>query len=270
MTKVLFIGCGNMGTAIAKAMRSSDYFRDAHIEAVIPSNSQHLEQIRNELKLQIYIDTPPQQLDIDLVIFAVKPQTLPEIMPIYQKSLPSSALLLSIAAGKTISFFEHYFPNHAIIRTMPNINLQVGYGATAGFANNKCTDEHKILAEKIFASVGVFEWLEREDLINQIIAVSGSSPAYFLQFLEYLVECGIEQGLSSETSYNMALEAFIGTAHTLEKTKIAPSELRKMITSHKGTTQAALDALNEDDALKALISKACNAAIKRSQELSDN
>lgn len=266
---ILFIGCGNMGTAIALGLKNSAEFRSAKLAAVIPADSPHIASLKNELGMEIYLDHPPASIDVDLVIFAVKPQTLPEIMPIYQQCLPAKALLISIAAGKTMHFFEQYFPNHAIIRTMPNINLQVRYGATAGFANSKCTNNHKQIAEKIFGSIGVFEWLEDEELINQIIAVSASSPAYFLQFLEYLVECGVERGLTHEVSYNMALEAFIGTAHMLEQSKLTPAAIRTMITSFKGTTQAALDALNQDGALKKLTSAACDAAIKRSQELSE-
>lgn len=266
--KILFIGCGNMGSAIVKGMITSQHFEQSDVDVLLPSDSPHVELVQKELGLKIHFDTFPVDHVFDMILFAVKPQTLAEVLPEYKEyQIPSSTLIASIAAGKSIHFFENSFPNNPIIRIMPNINVLVNYGATGAVHNTRCTEEHMRLIESIFSTIGTFHWLAKEDDIDTIIALSGSSPAYYFLFTEYLVKCAIAKGIDPATALDMALATFIGCAKNLEHSGKSLEELRAAVTSHKGTTQAALDAFNESDALSGLIGKAFDAAIKRSQEL---
>ncbi len=267
--KILFVGCGNMGSAIAKSMLASPYFSHKDIEVVLPDDSPHHQLVVNELKLKVH-ESYPIGATYDAILFAVKPQTMPEILPHYQKFLDGlPTMVISIAAGKTISYFEKFFPNHPIVRVMPNINVLVGRGATAAVHNSKVTGSQLKIVEHIFAKAGYFTWLKDEDLMDVVVATSASSPAYYFMFTELLAQIATEHGLAPDIAHKLAEEAFIGSALMSSETKKTLPELRAMVTSAKGTTYEALQKFGEDDILYKLIKNAFEAAIRRSQELSE-
>lgn len=264
--KILFIGCGNMGCVIVKSMVK--HFADYHIDVLLPSNSKSIEYVTNELKLKVYHEYPTAAT-YDIIFLAIKPQTLLEILPALSQVTPLSTVIVSIAAGKTVQFFERYFPHNPIIRTMPNINISVGHGATAAFANKLARDVHISTVDAIFTASGCAVWVTKESDIDVITAVSGSSPAYYFLFTEYLAQFGIKHGLAPDVAFKLAEESLIGTALTKLNSEETLTALRQKITSPNGTTQAALEAFQQDDALYDVTSGALTAAIKRARELAD-
>lgn len=256
-----------MGGAIARCMLHSGYFAPADIEVVLPHNSPHYRMVADDLKLKIH-EEYPINMSWGAILLAVKPQIMPEILPSYSK-VDKETLIISIAAGKSIGFFEKFFPHNPIVRVMPNINLLVERGASAGVGNTKVQKSHLELVEHIFAKAGYFTMLKDEKLIDVVVATSGSSPAYYFLFTELLAKLGEEHGLPHDIALKLAEEAFIGSALTKAGNAQSLGELRAMVTSAKGTTYEALQQFNEGDQLYKILKKAFEAAIRRSQELSE-
>ena len=265
--KILFVGCGNMGIAIVRGMLHYQYFSPADIEVVLPSDSPHHSIVADELKLKIHKDFP-SSIKWDAIVFAVKPQILPSILSSYQGA-DQKTLIISIAAGKSIGFFEKFFPHNPIIRVMPNINLLVERGASAAVGNKAASKPYFELVEHIFAKAGYFTILEDEKLIDVVVATSGSSPAYYFLFTELLAQLATEHGLPHAVALKLAEEAFIGSALNKAGSHHSLAELRAMVTSEKGTTYEALQKFKESDSLYKLLKSAFEAAIRRSQELSE-
>lgn len=256
-----------MGSAIVRSMLNSGDFSHADIEVVLPYDSPHYNMVSNELKLKIHEEYPRDTV-WDAILFAVKPQTLPEILLNY-KEVGNETLIISIAAGKSIGFFEKFFPNNPIIRVMPNINIMVGRGASAAVAGAGARKLHLDLVEHIFAKAGYFSWLKDEMLIEVVVATSGSSPAYYFLFTELLAQIAEEHGLPRDIAQKLSEEAFIGSALMKAGSNNSLADLREQVTSAKGTTYKALEQFRKEDSLYKIIKISFEAAMKRSQELSE-
>lgn len=266
---IVFIGCGNMGSAIVSGMLQSHDFSAEQISAVLPSLSPDILKIQDTLKIRVYSRLPKNK-EFDIIIFAVKPQTLHTILPIYQEELKGQKpLIISIAAGIDLRAFEEFFPIQKIIRTMPNLNAMVGKGSTIGFSNTELLPEEKEVVEKIFKAIGNYYWADEESQLDAVTAISGSGPAYFFAFTKYLYEAALKLGLPEEIAKNISQETFIGAAEVLAKSGKSPTELMEAVTSKGGTTAAALDTFNKDNALKTLLEDATKAAKNRAAELSE-
>lgn len=258
-----------MGSAIVRGMLDSGKFKADDIQVVLPSHSPHYEMVRSELKLKVWEEYPKDR-EFDVLLFGVKPQVLPEILSHYAEIIKSKkALILSIAAGKTMHFFQKFFPQNPIIRVMPNINVAVKHGATAGVANGFATDAQKEFVSKVFSTLGYFTWVNEEKLIDVVIGVSGSSPAYYFLFTEYLASIAEQRGLHRDQALKLAEAAFIGSAIMKEQTGQSLEELRAMVTSHKGTTFEAISEFEKNNALRHVMLNAFDAAVRRSKELSE-
>ncbi len=265
--QIFLIGCGNMGGAIVSGMLKSQNFQVEQITAVLPRHSVDYSKVSPNLQIKV-IEEFPQNAKADVLIFAVKPQILAEILPEYQNKISPNTLIVSICAGKTIKFFSDYFPHNKIIRTMPNLNAMALKGSTVGIANAEISEIQKSTVEKIFNSIGSFTWIEDERLIDPVTAISGSGPAYYFLFTELLAIAGEKLGLPKHLAEQLAQETFIGSGAILASGNKTPKELREAVTSPKGTTAAALDTFNSDHILQKIIEDATHAASMRAKELS--
>jgi pyrroline-5-carboxylate reductase len=264
--QIFLIGCGNMGGAIVSGMLRSKNFQVEQITAVLPLHSFDYTKVSESLKIKV-IDNLPKDAKADIIIFAVKPQILNEILPTYQNLISESTLLVSICAGKTLKYFAQYFPKNKIVRTMPNLNAIAGAGSTVGVANTELSAEQNKAVEQIFKSIGSYTWIEDEKLIDPVTAISGSGPAYYFLFTELLAHAGEKLGLPKHLAEQLAQETFIGSGAILASGTKAPKEWREAVTSPKGTTAAALDTFNSDNILQKIIEDATNAASNRAKEL---
>ena len=256
MTSLLLVGCGNMGGALLA--RWKEKLPDVKIDVVEP---------RGEFFHDLA--SLPASAKPDVILFAVKPQSLAEILPAYKTRFRIAPLYLSIAAGKTISFFEkHLGVDARIIRAMPNTPAMVGKAMTGLCANANVMDTEKQLADSLLTAAGKTIW-GHESQMDAITAISGSGPAYVFLFLEALTKAATQLGLGHEQAQTLALQTLHGATHLAEKSTVSLEQLRKNVTSPGGTTEAALAVLMKAGALEKLLADATAAAANRANILSE-
>lgn len=184
-------------------------------------------------------------LNSSLIVWAVKPQQMREVCESYSSKLKGS-LHLSVAAGITTNSLCKWLTTERVARAMPNTPALIGMGQTALYASNDVSSKEKALIESVIKGTGEFLWLEDEELINAVTAVSGSGPAYVFYFLEALTQTGVELGLTPEQSRRLAIGTFIGASNLANQSPDSLSTLRERVTSKGGTTETALSSLNND------------------------
>lgn len=206
--------------------------------------------------------------EYDLVIFAVKPQILDQVCRSLGSKITSPPPLLSIAAGKDITFFQNHFKDNPIIRSMPNIPALVGEGITALFASDNVSTEDKDTAAKLMNCVGQTVWLESEADMDAVTAVSGSGPAYLFHMIEALEAAAIENGLTPNIAKQLARQTIIGAAAlAADQNDKNAKKLREAVTSKAGTTEAGLNRLMDGEFQK-IMNETIATAKARSKELS--
>jgi len=225
------------------------------------------------LKSQLNINTTANNDDVvnavDVVVLAVKPQTLgavaQSIAALIQQKKP---LVVSIAAGINQNSLSRWLgADTAIVRCMPNTPALVLTGATALHANDKVTTEQCDLAENILRAVGIALWVENESELDAVTAVSGSGPAYYFLLMEAMEKAALELGLAPETARLLVQQTALGAAKIALESAESPEQLRKRVTSPGGTTQRAIETF-EQGGFTELVAKALHAARDRSIEMS--
>jgi len=201
------------------------------------------------------------------IVFAVKPQMMEETVPGYV-DLARGALVLSIAAGTTIGFFEARLGrSSAVVRAMPNTPAAVGRGITALVANSHVTAGQRAAAQALLDAVGETVWLDEEGLMDAVTAVSGGGPAYVFLLIETLAKAGIASGLPADVAARLAHVTVSGAGELARLADDPPETLRKNVTSPGGTTLEALNVLMAQDGIQELFDRAVAAATRRSREL---
>lgn len=204
---------------------------------------------------------------VDALVLAVKPQSMQEVLPGFSPCATEGTLVLSIAAGKPIRFFEGYFPNSPIVRAMPNTPAAIDQGITALYANARATGAQRDLATMLMQAAGETVWIGDEALMDPVTAVSGSGPAYVFLLIEALALAGEKAGLDAALASRLARQTVIGAAALAAQSPESAAQLRENVTSPGGTTAAALAVLMRPDGLPALMEEAVAAASRRSREL---
>lgn len=249
--QILLIGYGAMGSALLKG------WEELHSITVIDPFK---EGCVNSLEDLSSTYSP------DVIVVAVKPQMLADIMPAYAKF--NRALFISIAAGVKSERYLTWLDTKArISRVMPNLPVLVAQGASAYVLNENCTAADDQIVSDLFEKVGLAEKLPHEYLFDAVTALSGSGPAYVYYLCECLEQVAIELGLDQQFSQRFVRQTIIGAAATLKELNTLPAELRTNVTSKGGTTEAALSILMQGNQLQSLFSTALKAAHKRAQEL---
>ena len=197
---------------------------------------------------------------------AVKPQSLPDLLPGMAGSLASPQLVLSIMAGATIATLRDGLKHKALVRSMPNTPAQIGMGMTVWTATGEVTEKQKGMARTILSVMGKELYVDDERSINMATAVSGSGPAYFFLFAEAMTDAAVNLGVPRDMAKAMVLQTMIGSAHLMESTGAEAADLRQSVTSKGGTTAAALGVF-EEEGLKNIVARAVDAAYKRAREL---
>ncbi len=202
----------------------------------------------------------------DIIILAVKPQSMGEVLAGVKDLVDKKKLVISIAAGIPISFIEKSLGKKArIVRVMPNTPALVGAGATALAPGDGASSEDLAAATSIFDSIGITVNV-KEDLIDAVTGLSGSGPAYFFIIVDSLAKGGVLMGLPRDIAYKLAAQTMLGSAKLALESGKHPMELRDMVTSPGGTTIAGIQAL-EEGGLRAALMMAVEAATLRSKEL---
>lgn len=263
-----FIGAGNMARSIAGGLIANGWSKE-NIILSDPNTSQK-SSIEQALGVNVYTDNAEIVRQADILVLAVKPQILKEVaLEIADQLKEKNPLLISIAAGIRVKDIAKWTgSNMSIVRAMPNTPALIGAGACGLFANKQTTTAQHELAESILRATGVTVWVDNEKLLDVITALSGSGPAYFLLLMETMVSAAVKSGLDQKSAELLTLETALGAAKMALESEEDPGKLRARVTSPGGTTEAAINTL-EQGQFNDLIGNAINAATMRSKELAD-
>jgi len=267
--RVLLVGAGKMGGALVDAWLEQQTVQPRDIVLIEP-DVVRAKYFRETYSLYTFEDPEAVNTGIGrpIVLFAVKPQTMDEVAPMYRSLAEQGSLILSIAAGKTTNYFQKILGTESsIVRAMPNTPASIGKGMTVLYANHNVDSEQKRQCEVLMHAVGEVRWVENEELMDTVTAVSGSGPAYVFLLIETLAEAGTEAGLDPMLANDLALATVAGAGALAEQSTLSPSILRENVTSPGGTTEAALKVLMADDGIRSLFSEAIRKAVVRSKEL---
>jgi pyrroline-5-carboxylate reductase len=214
--------------------------------------------------LNSHVPAPPEML-----VLAVKPQSLDQVAPQIAELAGERTLLLSIIAGKTIANILARLPHaRAVVRAMPNTPAAIGRGVTGAFANAAVDGGQRQWCERLLGAVGTFFWLDNEDAIDAVTAISGSGPAYVFALTEALAAAAERLGLPAELSMGLARGTVEGAAELMRRENATPpATLRLNVTSPGGTTAAALAVLQSAQGLEDLMIRATAAARGRAAEM---
>lgn len=262
---LVLVGAGKMGGALLAGWLDGGLDPKA-VVAIDPAPPADTAALLAGHGIAARADVPPGHAGV--VVVAVKPQMMPDVLPRLASLVGPGTIVLSIAAGKTLATFEAAFPGAAVVRAMPNTPAQVGRGITGAVANAHLGEEGRALVTALLAAVGDVAWLDDEALIDVVTAISGSGPAYVFHFVECLAIAGEALGLPPELAARFARATVEGAGELLYQSDLSPEQLRKNVTSPGGTTAAALAVLAFEGALAALVTEAALAARIRSEELS--
>lgn len=263
-----FIGAGNMARSLAGGLVNNGFAPERLLLSDPDANQRR--GAGQALGLRTFADNRELAAAAEVLVLAVKPQVLREvttgIAATVQQKRP---LIVSIAAGIRVADIERWLGGDLpIVRVMPNTAALIGSGASGLYANARVGAEQRDAAETILRAVGVTVWVEDENLIDTVTAVSGSGPAYFFLAMEALEKAAIRHGLDPRTARLLTLETALGAAKMALEGQEDPAQLRRRVTSPGGTTERAVKVL-EDGGFEKLFDAAVAAAIARASELAD-
>lgn len=271
-SKIAFIGAGNMAKAIIGGLLAEG-FSAAQISAAGP-RLETLNKVADEYGITVSTDNAATAAAADVIVLGVKPQMLKEVAlglrpSLSHKGLTHKPLIISVAAGITTSSIASWLgEDQAIVRCMPNTPSQLRAGASGLYANAHVSAAQKSQANAILGAVGIVQWLDDESLLNPVTAVSGSGPAYFFLMMEAMIDAGVELGLTRECAAELTLQTALGAAMLAKDSEFDVAELRRRVTSPKGTTEQAILSFEQDE-LRASVLKAMTACSNRAVELSE-
>lgn len=263
--RIAIIGAGAMGTAFANGIVSAGVLNAKDI-TVTDIDTAKLEQMAGKLGVSIAHSYADAMASADVVLLAVKPGVLIDILSELSESIRSDQLVISIAAGVKLETIESAMPRGtAVIRTMPNTPALIGQGAI-GFARGRsATNEHVAAAKTLYDAVGIsFEVPEK--MLDAVTGLSGSGPAYVYMMIEALSDAGVRVGLPRNIALPLAAQTVMGAAKMVLDTGEHPARLKDQVTTPGGTTIAGIDMLDRYGFRTALM-EAVKAAAKRSEEL---
>ncbi|MEJ8472673.1 pyrroline-5-carboxylate reductase [Roseibium algae] len=261
----LLVGAGKMGGAMLSGWMA-DGVDPAAIVVCDPGPGPEMVALLSKHAIR-HVTAAPEDVNPGLVLVAVKPQMMDVVLPSLAAIVSSDTVILSVAAGTPISRFASEFGDVPIARAMPNTPSMVGRGITGVFPNAAVTDAQKDTIDELLSAVGKVVWLDREEQIDQVTAVSGSGPAYVFWLAECLAEAGRELGLPEAIARELADATVSGAGELMHQSSDTTSTLRKNVTSPNGTTAAALEVLMAPDGVQPVMTKAVAAAARRAREL---
>ena len=263
---ITFIGGGNMASALISGLANPPR-SDLQIRVVDPDQAAR-ERLQATFDLAAFTEPLAAVRGADVVLLAVKPQIMPAVLEELSGHVQPGQLVLSIAAGVTMESIESRLGEGlAVVRCMPNTPALIGHGITGMTAGRHCNADQRALAEEILSAASEVVWLEDEDLMDAVTAISGTVPAYYFLLTEVLAEAARELGLPGPTADRLAAITSFGAGAMIASSPDEAEELRRRVTSPGGTTEAAMAVL-ESGSFRPLMRQAIRAARDRSRELS--
>jgi pyrroline-5-carboxylate reductase len=260
---IVLAGAGKMGGAMLSGWLAQGL--DARILGVIEPHPS--DEISALVTKGVRLNPTPKQIGAAAtLVVALKPQMFGEAGPDLKRYAGSSTLVVSIMAGTTIASIEALCGG-MVVRAMPNTPAAIGRGITVAVAASNVSPSQRAVADALLRATGSVEWVDDENLMDAVTAVSGSGPAYIFLLAEELARAGVEAGLPQELATRLARETVAGSGELLHRSDLPSATLRHNVTSPGGTTAAALEVLMGPDGMQSLLTRAVAAATKRSKEL---
>lgn len=266
---IAFIGCGNMARSLIGGLIANGMSPN-QLSAADPDEGQR-QALFDQFGINTSADNNVVIADADVVVLAVKPQIMHDVVSNMAEMLTGkSSVIISIAAGVRLASIMQWLKQPAaVIRVMPNTPALIQAGAAALYANEQTTETQKNTAEAMMRSVGTALWLDNEEQMDSVTALSGSGPAYFFYIMEVMEKAAENLGLNQEQARLLTIETAVGAAKMALLSASDPETLRHQVTSPGGTTEQALNVLIQGK-LDELLSEAMTAAKQRSIELSQD
>ena len=266
--KISFIGGGNMAQALISGLVGCG-IKPSLITVADPSSD-----IREQLAakglntVDPMADAKAAVVDADIVVLAVKPQMMKVVVGAFAEALDNQ-LVISVAAGLSTDLLSSMLGGYSnIVRAMPNTPSMIQMGATGLYGTDNISAEQKELATAVMEASGLVMWVDDEEHMHAVTAVSGSAPAYMFYFIESMVDGAVALGLDKEQASALAMQTMLGAAKMAMNSEDTPAELRRKVTSPNGTTQAAVESMQANE-IGRQISEAMQACYDRSQALSE-
>lgn len=265
-TRIAFIGAGNMAASLIGGLRAKG-LDAAQIRASDPG-AETRAKVQAEHGIDVFADNAEAILGVDVIVLAVKPQAMKAVCQDLRSHLQGNQLVVSIAAGITCASMRNWLGDQPIVRCMPNTPALLRQGVSGLYATEEVSAQQRQQAEDLLSAVGIALWLEQEQQLDAVTAVSGSGPAYFFLLIEAMTAAGEKLGLPRETAAQLTLQTALGAAHMAVSSDVDAAELRRRVTSPAGTTEAAIKSF-QANGFEALVEKALGAAAHRSAEMAE-
>ena len=265
-TRIAFIGAGNMAASLIGGLRAKG-LEAAQIRASDPGEETRA-RVTAEHGIETFADNAQAIDGADVVVLAVKPQAMKAVCEALRPSLKPNQLVVSIAAGITCASMNNWLGAQPIVRCMPNTPALLRQGVSGLFATAQVTAEQRQQAQELLSAVGIALWLNEEQQLDAVTAVSGSGPAYFFLLIEAMTAAGVKLGLPADIAAQLTLQTALGAAHMAVSSDVDAAELRRRVTSPAGTTEAAIKSF-QAGGFEALVETALGAAAHSSAEMAE-
>jgi len=264
--RIGFIGGGNMSRSLVGGLLEQGV--QASSLCIADPSAEARQKATEDFLVECYESGTQFVHDVDILVLAVKPQVMKSVcMDLAPAMGNHQPLIISVAAGVNSSSLERWLDGQrSIVRMMPNTPALIGLGASGIFANSRVSNQQKKLAWDLAQAVGIGIWVEQEAQIDVVTALSGSGPAYFFLVAEAMIQAGVSQGLEPEQARQLVLQTALGASSMMQQSDEQPATLRARVTSPGGTTERAVQEL-QNGQLEPLFQQAINAAVERGQQL---
>tara|TARA_B100000427_G_scaffold329704_1_gene347192 strand:- start:643 stop:1449 length:807 start_codon:yes stop_codon:yes gene_type:complete len=263
--KIAFIGGGTMAQAIISVLTCSS----KKYEIIV---SEPIETVRNKIKKKFELVAINDNLlaieNSDIIILCIKPQNFKIVANEIRRKITNIQTIVSIMAGTNINTISNSLSTMNIIRVMPNTPAQIGKGISAWHSTLTVSEKSKLAVKEILSMLGEEIQFQEEKYIDMATAISGSGPAYVFLFIEFLEKVGVEIGLPNDKIRQLILQTISGSVELLSNSDKSPEELRKLVTSPGGTTEAGINSMIMNNFHKSIVT-GVKKAYERGKELSN-
>jgi pyrroline-5-carboxylate reductase len=263
--KVLVIGAGNMGLTYAEGMASSPLL-SKHKLRIFDTDPKKIETLRQQPQFEVYDTLDDCLPKADLVFIAVKPFHSEDLFKKMKPMLNDEQIFVSLMAGVTIATIQEHLGQNKVVRTMPNLPAQVGKGVTSYTESDAVSKVELLMVRNLLDTTGTSIHVATENFIDASTGISGSGPAYVFYFMQSMLEAALKMGFSDFDSKVLVSNTFEGAIELFNQNDISPKSWIAKVASKGGTTQAAINSM-DDNNVKQLIQDAAYAAFDRAIEL---
>jgi pyrroline-5-carboxylate reductase len=264
--KIAVIGAGVMGEAMIGGLLKKELITPSQIIATEPRPERRVELQERFPGLRAIDDNIEAARWAQVVLFAIKPQTLPKVLPELRGAIGEGDLAISIVAGATLRQFTEGLEHPAVVRSMPNTPAQIGEGMTVWTASRAVTDQQRGWAKTILGAAGKELFVDDETYLDMSTAINGTGPAYIFMMLEAMIDAGVHMGLPRYMAEELVHQTMLGSVRYAIETGVHAAQLRNAVTSPGGTTASAMYEL-EKGGIRTVLTDAIWAAYRRSVEL---